>query len=186
MSTRLVILGLLRNGSLHGYELKHIIEEHMGDWTNIAYGSIYFALGKLREEGFIATEAANRTGRRPEKTVYAITKDGKNEFIRLLRETLRRQHQQYFDIDIAMAFIDALDPVEARELVCERMASLEKAVRYLDIHESAERSKPEIPEVARLIFSHGRAHLLAELDWTREVLVFLDSVGFAPNINNRA
>jgi DNA-binding PadR family transcriptional regulator len=42
-----------RNRPLHGYELKHIVEQHMGDWTNIAFGSIFFALGKLAEEGYI-------------------------------------------------------------------------------------------------------------------------------------
>jgi DNA-binding PadR family transcriptional regulator len=49
MSTRLVILGLLRERSLHGYEIKHIIQDHMGDWTSIAFGSIYFALKNRRE-----------------------------------------------------------------------------------------------------------------------------------------
>jgi DNA-binding PadR family transcriptional regulator len=31
VTTRLVILGLLRDRAAIGYELKHIIEEHMGD-----------------------------------------------------------------------------------------------------------------------------------------------------------
>ncbi len=50
MSTRLVILGFLRERSLHGYEIKQLIEDRMGDWTSIAFGSIYFALSKLAEE----------------------------------------------------------------------------------------------------------------------------------------
>ena len=41
MSTRLVMLGLLRERPLYGYELKHIIEDHMGDWTNIALSLIH-------------------------------------------------------------------------------------------------------------------------------------------------
>jgi len=53
MSVRLVILGLLCDRPLYGYEIKQIIEEHMGDWTSIAFGSIYFALDKLAEEGFV-------------------------------------------------------------------------------------------------------------------------------------
>jgi Fe2+ or Zn2+ uptake regulation protein len=53
MSVKLVILGLLRERPLYGYEIKQIIEEHMGDWTSIAFGSIYFALDKLAKEGFV-------------------------------------------------------------------------------------------------------------------------------------
>ena len=49
MSVRLVLLGLLHERPLYGYEIKQIIEEHMGDWTSIAFGSIYFALDKLAE-----------------------------------------------------------------------------------------------------------------------------------------
>ena len=67
MSTRLVILASLRDQPLHGYEIKQIIEEHMGDWTNIAFGSIYFALGKLAEEGMIEKIATEKEGNRPSR-----------------------------------------------------------------------------------------------------------------------
>ena len=76
MSTRLVILGLLRERPLYGYEIKHIIEDHMGDWTNIAFGSIYFALKKLAEEGFVERAAVEREGNRPSRTVYQLTPAG--------------------------------------------------------------------------------------------------------------
>ena len=45
----------------------------MGDWTNIAFGSIYFALGKLSEEGFIEKVATEQQGGRPSREVYQIT-----------------------------------------------------------------------------------------------------------------
>lgn len=35
-----VLLGFLREGPLHGYELKRIIEHAMGDWTDIAFAEI--------------------------------------------------------------------------------------------------------------------------------------------------
>ena len=69
MSTRLVLLGLLRDRKLYGYELKHIIEDHMGDWTSIAFGSIYFALNKLSEEGLIEKVAVEKPGKRPSRCV---------------------------------------------------------------------------------------------------------------------
>jgi DNA-binding PadR family transcriptional regulator len=89
MSTRLVILGLLRDQPLHGYEIKQIIEEHMGDWTSIAFGSIYFALGKLSEEGLIEMAVTEKKGNRPSRSVYQITESGRSEFLRLLKEVWR-------------------------------------------------------------------------------------------------
>ncbi len=175
MSTRLVLLGLLRRGPLHGYELKHIIEEHMGDWTNIAFGSIYFALGKLRDEGFVEEAEAERSGRRPAKIVYGITEDGRAEFMRLLRETFRDRRRQYYEIDTGLAFLDALDPGEAVACFKERLAELEEAESGLRRHEKEQMSRPEVPASARAIFSHGMAHLRAERMWTAAVLSGLES-----------
>ncbi|MGC9358039.1 MAG: PadR family transcriptional regulator, partial [Anaerolineae bacterium] len=108
MSTRLVILGLLRERPLHGYEIKHIIEDHMGDWTSIAFGSIYYALGKLEEDGFIEQVATEQEGNRPSRNVYQITKEGRAEFLYLLRELWREPERQYFDFDFALFFAEAL------------------------------------------------------------------------------
>ena len=69
MSVRLVILGLLRENPLYGYEIKQIIEEHMSDWTSIAFGSIYFALDKLAAENFVEKVSVEKEGRRPSRSV---------------------------------------------------------------------------------------------------------------------
>jgi len=114
MSTRLVILGLLKDQSLHGYEIKQIIEEHMGDWTSIAFGSIYFALGKMSEEGLIKKVATEKEGNRPSRSIYQITATGRKEFLRLLREVWSEFERQYFGIDIGLAFMSALPRMRSR------------------------------------------------------------------------
>jgi DNA-binding PadR family transcriptional regulator len=120
MSTRLVILGLLRVQPLHGYEIKHIIEEHMGDWISIAFGSIYFALGKLSEEGLIEMVATEKAGNRPSRSVYQITEAGRAEFLGILREVWREPERQYFSIDVGLVFMNALpaegNPARVSEL----------------------------------------------------------------------
>jgi len=170
MSTRLVILGLLRDQPLHGYEIKHILEEHMGDWTSIAFGSIYFALGKLSEEGLIEIAATERSGNRPSRSVYQITEAGRVEFLRLLREVWREPERQYFAVDIALAFMNALPDAEIKGYLRQRAAQLEEGLRYLDLHEQAQMDQPEVPASARAIFAHSRLHMQAELAWTKALL----------------
>ena len=68
MSVRLVILGMLQWGEMHGYELKQHIERKMGDWTSIAFGSIYFALRKLSDEGLVERTEEERHGNRPSRS----------------------------------------------------------------------------------------------------------------------
>lgn len=169
-----MLLGLLRDGPLHGYELKRILEEEMGDWADIAFGSIYFALGKLKDEGFVSTGAPEQEGRRPARIVYAITDSGRAEFLRLLRETLGSADRPRYGIDTAVAFLDALPRAEAASFFRERIVRLEAALRFLRAHEAEERARPGIPPAAAAIFAHSLFHLEAELAWSRQVLAGLE------------
>ena len=171
MSTRLVILGMLRQRPLYGYELKQIIEEHMGDWTNIAFGSVYFALGKLAEEGFVEQVAIEQEGRRPSRTVYQITEAGRTEFLRLLREVWRELERHYYTIDIGLAFMQALPVEEVKGYLQGRIAQLQSIVQHITEHRAEQMAQPEVPATAAAVFDHGLAHFQAELDWTRDLLV---------------
>ncbi|MGB8213447.1 MAG: PadR family transcriptional regulator [Anaerolineales bacterium] len=175
MSTRLVILGLLRDQPLHGYEIKQIIEEHMGDWTSIAFGSIYFALGKLSEEGLIEMVATEKQGNRPSRSIYQITDAGRMEFLRLLREVWSGVEREYFAIDVGLAFMNALPPEEIQGYLRQRVAQLEGILQFLGSHEQEQMTQPDVPASAVAIFEHSRAHFTAELAWTKELLEKMQS-----------
>jgi DNA-binding PadR family transcriptional regulator len=170
MSTRLVILGLLRERPLYGYEIKHIIEDHMGDWTSIAFGSIYFALRKLAEEGFIEKVATEKEGSRPSRSVYQITEAGQAEFLRLLREVWNEVERHYFAFDIGLFFMEALPTEEVKSYLQRRVAQLEDLVQYLNAHKKEQLAHEEVPRLAAAIFDHTRVHFQAELTWTRDLL----------------
>ena len=94
MSVKLAILGMLKKGPVHGYELKSSIEKEMGDWTSIAFGSIYFALKKLTENNFVEQLDKMQFGNRPSRIIYKITDKGEKEFIRLLRELMGKKKRK--------------------------------------------------------------------------------------------
>jgi len=170
MSVRLLILGLLRQGPLHGYEIKRIIATEMADWTSVAVGSIYFALDKLSAQALIEVRETSRDGGRPEKTVYAITASGRNEFLSLLRQTWAEVERGSFPLDTGVAFMDSLPKAELRGYLKRRIGILEGILAGLALHRSETLEKPELPTQARFIFSHHELHLRAELEWTQEVL----------------
>ena len=174
MSVRLIILGLLRDQELHGYELKKILEEQMGDWASVAVGSIYFALDKLAEEGLIEDCEAKQEGNRPAKTVYRITKAGRAEFLRLLRETWAANERPAYALDAGLAFMDAIPQDEIAGYLRARARELEAKIGGLEKHEAATMVSPDIPEAARWIFSHHLAHYRAELEWSRGVLAEME------------
>jgi DNA-binding PadR family transcriptional regulator len=169
MSTRLVILGLLRERPMHGYEIKHMIEDHMGDWTSIAFGSIYFALKKLTEEGLLDVKATEKAGNRPSRTIYHTTRAGREEFAKLLRELWATPERQFFAIDLGLFFVDALPAGELEEFLEERIRHLEEGQRHLIKHRQENLDDPQVPKQARWVFDHSLAHLNAELMWLQRV-----------------
>jgi DNA-binding PadR family transcriptional regulator len=172
MSTRLVILGFLRGRPLYGYELKQLIEHVMGDWTNIAFGSIYYALGKLADDGFVEKVGTEQEGGRPSRTVYQITDAGREEFVRLLREVWDNVERQTFDFDIGLSFMRALPIEEVTGCLRKRVTHMEHILQYLEAHQAEELADTDhVPtHLATAVFDHHRRHLRAELDWTRELL----------------
>jgi DNA-binding PadR family transcriptional regulator len=178
MSTRLVILGLLQDQPLYGYEIKQLIEEHMNDWTSIAFGSIYFALDKLSEEGLIEKVATEQPGNRPSRSVYQITENGRQEFFLLLRGTWSEIERSYFSLDIGLFFMSALPMEEIKGYLKKRIDKLAEMLKYLEGHENEQMQDEHVPPVARAIFSHSLAHLKAELSWTQDVIRKVESGEF--------
>ncbi|WP_017198485.1 PadR family transcriptional regulator [Arthrobacter sp. M2012083] len=70
---RLYLLALLETGPKHGYELIKALGERFGGTYSPSAGTIYPRLGKLEEEGLVATETEGR------RTKYLITEAGRAE-----------------------------------------------------------------------------------------------------------
>jgi DNA-binding PadR family transcriptional regulator len=67
---RLYLLALLETGPKHGYELIKALSERFGGTYSPSAGTIYPRLGKLEEEGLVATHTEGR------RTNYSITPAG--------------------------------------------------------------------------------------------------------------
>ncbi|MGW9414093.1 PadR family transcriptional regulator [Arthrobacter cupressi] len=67
---RLYLLALLETGPKHGYEIIKALGERFGGTYSPSAGTVYPRLGKLEEEGLVATENDGR------RTNYSITKAG--------------------------------------------------------------------------------------------------------------
>ena len=73
---RLYLLALLESGPKHGYELIKALSDRFGGTYSPSAGTIYPRLGKLEEEGLVATSSEGR------RTNYSITDAGRVELDR--------------------------------------------------------------------------------------------------------
>jgi len=82
----LMILKTLESmGSLHGYGIARRIEQTSGDRLSVNYGTIYPALLKLEQEGYIDSEWGVSDNKRKAK-YYRLTRAGRKQVEREARE----------------------------------------------------------------------------------------------------
>ena len=72
-------------GPLHGYGIARRIEQTSGDLLSLNYGTLYPALLKLEQEGFISAEWGVSVNNRKAK-YYKLTRAGHRELERETRE----------------------------------------------------------------------------------------------------
>ncbi|KAB8141555.1 PadR family transcriptional regulator [Chloroflexia bacterium SDU3-3] len=145
-ATRLLILGVLRQQPQHGYDVRRTLElwnaEH---WANIAYGSIYFALGKMEEEGLVDVIGAGQVGRRPARTTYAITPAGHAEFQRLLREYWWEYKPTIDPLQVAITFAHALPREDLLAAIQHRSQHMRAVLPQLHQRGEQLRQQPGMP-----------------------------------------
>ena len=74
-----IILGMIYDDNLTGYDIKKYIENGIGVFYKASYGSLYPALKKLTEKGFLTMYEEPLGGR--QKNYYKITNEGKKVFL---------------------------------------------------------------------------------------------------------
>lgn len=161
MERELLLLGLLRQADMHGYQLMEFIERDLSTCTDLKKATAYALLEKMAGQGWISEQEV-RDGKRPPRRVYSITPDGEAQFQHLLRINLSTYEPAKFSEDIGLAFADALPPAEVLTLLDQRRTHL---VAELD----AARTIPEHSGTFQFVVQHRLAHLECERAWLEQV-----------------
>jgi len=122
----LAVLAWLMKEPTHPYELGRRLQES-GQDRNIKYnrGSLYMVVEQLSRAGFITEQATLRDTQRPERTVYALTDEGRAEFYDWMRELVADPQQEYPRFGVALSLLSVLSPEEAATLLRRRSQALD-------------------------------------------------------------
>ena len=128
----LSVLALLRERPMHPYELQRQMHlRHTDERLGLKRGSLYHAINQLQRDGLIEPIETSRAGRRPERTVYQITRDGEEELLNWTRELLSEPVREPSQFTAALAHIVHLRPRDAleqlRKASCERIRAQQLA-----------------------------------------------------------
>jgi DNA-binding PadR family transcriptional regulator len=161
-ATRLFVLAeLARRGQAHGHELRR--EAQIGRtelWTDVGIGAIYSTLRRLEADGLIQEV---RSGRMPERTIYAISTEGRRELSVLRDAMLRRVTVSADPFDLAFSYAEDLPAQDLHAVIADRITALQAHVEHLEHQRSAAGDHRD-----QLLFDHLLARLHAELRWHRK------------------
>ncbi|MBS4101566.1 PadR family transcriptional regulator [Tsukamurella paurometabola] len=113
----LAVLGLLHDSPMHGYEIRKRLTELLGPFRAFSYGSLYPALRRAQDAGYIAEEDGPGPSKRRARRVYGLTPAGRERFSALVADT---GPQNYTDdgFGVHLAFFTAT-PAQARLRILE-------------------------------------------------------------------
>ena len=126
----LLFLGLLKDGPKHGYEIKRLIDEELFPFVGLKIKSIYYPLKKMEKLGLVKKDLG-REGRWPEKYIYTLTPKGGKIFDHLVTESFLSIERPYFNIDLALYFLQYVDEKIAKRQLRGRVLFLRRIQREL-------------------------------------------------------
>jgi len=164
-------MNLLMERPMHPYEMKLKMKERGHDQViRLKGGSIYDTVVRLEDGGFIKSQETSREGRRPERTVYAITDAGREETQDWLRELVSEPVHEYPQFAAALAFVGGLAKEEVVRLLQIRAVGLEARIAAVDTQLKNLTTDMRIPRLFVVEGEYGLAMDRSELEWVRRTI----------------
>lgn len=141
----LIVLGILKRESLSAYDIQ-----------------------KLEEKGFIKSRI-EKEGKMPEKAVYSLTRQGEQEFEKLMLEIAAKSINIYLDFNAVIVNLDSLSQ-EKQNVCLENIENNIKQLKsYLEENFLAKENIPDVPE-------NGMAVLQQQLILARAIETWISSL----------
>ncbi len=168
---------------MHPYEMQRVMHtRHTDELLALKRGSLYHAINQLQRDGLIDPVQTSREGRWPERTVYSVTPDGREELVIWLRDLLARPAREPSQFTAALAHVLHLAPRDALQQLQMRLAELEATTAAMHAIERVvgeRQGRPAILEV-----EYARTMLEAEVAWLNSVVADLTSDKLTWDIDN--
>lgn len=177
----LLILGLLLDRPMHGYELHQQIQsEGIDSWFSISMAGIYYSLGKLRDLGWVA-ESGQPAGRSTRKSIYHLTEEGRQAFFDAMEAQPTVDTRTCLDYDLIIHLLNKLPLKRATLLLENRRQALAEQAQQVKQAMATTRSDGCSP-LTLAILDHSLRFLEMEQGWLADVLQEIHAGGQSRNI----
>jgi DNA-binding PadR family transcriptional regulator len=177
----LAVLAVVQERPVHPYEMASVLRARGKDRDMpIKWGSLYTVVGNLEKHGLIEVAGSERSGGRPERTVYRITDAGREELADWVRELLGTPEREQPRFEAGLSVLGVLPPAEAidqlrrrRELLASEVDSARNALAE---------TAAQVPRLFLVEDEYDLAIRTAELHWLDGLLAEL-TAGTLPGLD---
>lgn len=167
----IVVLGLLKERPMHGYQIKHQIEErHLDRWVHVSLPSIYNTLNRLENKELIGSRR-EKVGKMPERIIYHITPKGETAFSRLVERALVNGKLPESTFWLGVAFLQGLERRKVEKCLLTRL----KLLRNQLVHMRADLQLLDDERQHHLVclLRSGASHIKLEVEYLEDLLKHL-------------
>ena len=176
------LLGLLRYQDRTGYELTKVFATSLKLFWHAQESQVYRELKRLEEKGLVVSKDVIQHGK-PNKRVYAITQDGRIEFVEWFTTSFAVNKNRHIPL-LLHTFFGATSP----ELTLQRLKELRQSMptaieEQMPMHEAAiENLKSSTPSgdresvFWRMTSLYGKLEAEAIIKWADECIEILENL----------
>ena len=129
----LAVLSCLNERPMHPYEISQTLRQRGKDQSiKLNYGALYGVVESLTKAGLIEPRETVREGRRPERTVYAITEAGAQEHDEWLEDLIATPVRDYHSLEAGLALMAGLAPDQVVRALEDRTVKLRVELASVD------------------------------------------------------
>lgn len=157
MATTMVVLAVLMDGPRHGYDVKRAHDEWFPSGRPLGYGQVYAALSRLDKDGSVEV-AETRVEAGPERTVYALTRRGRERVQAWFDEPVQDPARAVGDL-VAKTVAAVRTAADPRPMLARQRIAHLRRLRELRTEGAAGEA------LSALALDHAIEHLDADLRW---------------------
>lgn len=177
-----MVLGLLKSGAKHGYELHRIVMAHGSVYPNFKKPTLYHLLHRLALQGAVQVRSeGGARGPRGERLVFTLAPRGETLFMQLLRDALGNYDTGNAGFEVATAFLGWLPAAEAQRLLHKRRGIIRLRRAEVAGQIEAMSGRPEGAHMAalQLATDHSLTLMDAEIAWADRTIRRIGARGHA-------
>jgi DNA-binding PadR family transcriptional regulator len=155
-----MLLGLLKQESRHGYDLKNAFENLLGGTWPLNIGQVYTTLARLERDGLVESETVPQD-LLPDRKVYTITPAGEEELEIWLTEPASENIRLKNEFFIKLLVHRLVSSDEFNTLIWkQRHANMQTLAELTSL-----RSEPSLEPVTNLLIEGAILQVEADLKW---------------------